>query len=193
MATTIVVTFMVYHGLGKHMFYLNMQQISSTVHAGVISRSFSTFSSCFAKISVALLLKRMMNRNKAQEWFLYFIIISNLMVNIVFNIVGLTQCKPAGNHTIHGGCLVPQVVGNLGIFQGGALELSKINQQNCCSLLLAWSMSTDVVLALFPTLLLYRLQVKMKIKLGIAFLMSLGILSAPFNVEGYLYGYLHEK
>ena len=134
LATTIICTLQVHYGLGRHIIYLDPYQIEMFIKTDILSQPFSTFSSCFAKISVALLLKRMMNREKVQEFFLYFIIISLLIVNIILNVVTFTRCKPVEalwNLNIHGHCLSVSLIKDLGIFQGGRFKRAVLRLRGC--------------------------------------------------------------
>ena len=112
----------VHYGLGRHIFTLSIDKIQNNLKTSIASQPLSTFSACFAKISVALLLKRMMHRNKPQEYFLYFIIASLLIVNIILNVETFAQCEHVSalwSLERKGRCLSPNVNANLGVFQGG--------------------------------------------------------------------------
>ena len=117
MATSIINTLQVHYGLGRHIDYLGTYEISMVFKTLLISQLFSTFSSCFAKISVALLLKRLMNRHKIQEIFLYFLIASLLIVNTILNIETFARCTPA--EALWNICLSDRVTIGLAILQGG--------------------------------------------------------------------------
>ena len=63
-----------------------------------------------------------MHRNNAQELFLYFIIISLLIINVIVNVIPFTRCKPVQavwNPDVQGRCLNHHLIRNLAIFQGG--------------------------------------------------------------------------
>ena len=122
LATSITNTLQVHYGLGRHISYFEPDKIPMFVKTITISLPWSTFSSCFAKISVVLLLKRLMNRHKVQEIFLHFLIASLLIVNIILNIETFVRCRPMEalwNISVHGRCSSVNVTRNLGILQGG--------------------------------------------------------------------------
>jgi hypothetical protein len=91
---TVFVTLEVQFGVGRHIVYLQPPDIVQAVKMIWMTQPFSTMSACFGKISVALLLMRLMNRNKRQELVLWFIIISLFIVNLMCVIVTFSQCTP---------------------------------------------------------------------------------------------------
>lgn len=94
-----------------------------------LSQPFSMSSSCMGKISVALLVKRMMNRNKPMEYFLYFIIASLLIVNAATNIVTFTQCKPIEalwDRSVSGVCKDAAIYRGMTLLQGGMCQSAKV-------------------------------------------------------------------
>ena len=119
------------NGVGRHFLYLSPDQATKSIEYLIISQPPATLSTCFGKISVALLLLRIMNRIRAQAWFLWFIIISNLLIVIVFNIVEFTRCTPVQyiwNKSLSGGqCIVPDPLEPLGYLQGGESNWAKIS------------------------------------------------------------------
>ena len=123
-ATSIVNTLQVHYGVGRHLVYLiqDPARLEKALMYVQFSQPFSTFSSCFAKISVALLLMRLMARNRTRELFLWFIIGLLLVVNTVFNIVTFTQCRPVRylwSVVRDGHCINGDVNTDLGYLQGG--------------------------------------------------------------------------
>ncbi|KAI1380752.1 hypothetical protein F4677DRAFT_404508 [Hypoxylon crocopeplum] len=164
--TNIVVTLMVYHGVGRHAFYLQEGQRVNAIYMIWLSVPFSPGSAAFGKISIALFLMRLIDRSRRQKAFLWVLIFLLAVVNLVLIIVTFAQCTPVTflwdrvRAISHGTCWAPTVQQYYGYFQG------------------AFSTLSDLVLALFPTLIIWNLQMPLKTKLGIGFLMSLGVIAA---------------
>ena len=121
-----MVTAQVSEGVGRHFMYLDTRQQQLAVKYNYMTQIPSTFTSCFGKIAVALLLKRIMAPHRGRELFLWFIIISLLVINTVVNVVTLTFCRPLAflwNHDIQGSCLPTSVLRDLGYLQGGEWSL----------------------------------------------------------------------
>ena len=122
LVTTAMVTAQVSEGVGRHFVYLGERQQQLAIKYNYMTQIPSTFTSCFGKIAVALLLKHIMAPHRGRKLFLWFIIISLLVINTVVNVVTLTFCKPLAflwDHNIQGSCLPTSVLRDLGYLQGG--------------------------------------------------------------------------
>jgi hypothetical protein len=73
--------------VGRHAAYLDPDNIINPVKMIWLTTPISTMSACFGKVSIALLLKRIINRNKIQVAFLWSLIISLLIVNLLLTII----------------------------------------------------------------------------------------------------------
>lgn len=88
-------------------------------------------SACFGKISIALLLMRIMNRNKPYEIFLWGLIVILFVVNLLLTILTFSQCTPVTylwdqlnpEVAYKGSCWDPHIQKNYGYFQGGSLKM----------------------------------------------------------------------
>ncbi|KAI0544972.1 hypothetical protein F4679DRAFT_562986 [Xylaria curta] len=165
LVTGVIVTLMVHYGVGRHTVYLSEEQRINAVYMIWLSVPFSPGSAAIGKISIALLLMRLMNRNRRQEAFLWGLIFFLIVVNLVLIIVTFAQCTPVtflwnrvGSNS-RGTCWTPSVQQNYGYFQG------------------AFSAWSDLVLALFPILIIRKLKMPIRSKVGICFLMSLGVIA----------------
>ncbi|KAH9999723.1 hypothetical protein F4779DRAFT_605284 [Xylariaceae sp. FL0662B] len=157
---------MVHHGVGRHALYIEEDQRVNAIYMIWLSVPFSPGSAAFGKISIALFLMRLMNRNRPQQAFLWVLIFLLVVVNLVLVIVTFAQCTPVTflwervRTVSHGTCWAPTVQQYYGYFQGSFSALS------------------DLVLALFPTLIIWNLQIPLRVKFGIGLLMSLGVITA---------------
>lgn len=155
---------MVHYGVGRHAIYLSEEQRVNAVYMIWLSVPFSPGSAAFGKVSIALLLMRLMNRSRWQEIFLWVLIFFLFGMTLVLVIVTFSQCTPVSfiwNRVRvdppPGTCWDHTIQQNVGYLQGTFS---------------AWS---DLVLALFPILIIWNLQMPLKTKIGICFLMSFGI------------------
>ncbi|KAF2642008.1 hypothetical protein P280DRAFT_397288 [Massarina eburnea CBS 473.64] len=165
--TSIVVTKEVQYGVGKHAAYLPPPDLIKAVKWIWLSTPMSTLSACFGKISIALLLMRIINRNKYYRFFLWVLIGLLLAINIVLNIITFIQCRPTWwlweqlnpMTKAHGTCWNPDIQKFYGYFQG------------------SFSAFSDLVLALFPILIIKDLQIELKLKAALCSVMGMGILA----------------
>ncbi|KAI1354449.1 integral membrane protein [Xylaria sp. FL0043] len=163
--TNTLVTLMVHYGVGRHAIYLLEEQRVNAVKFIWLSVPFSPGSAAVGKISIALLLMRLMNRGRLRKAFLCALIVLLIIVNLLLIIVTFAQCRPVtflwqrvGSNS-HGTCWSPTVQQDYGYFQG------------------AFSAFSDLILALFPITILWNLQLPMCSKLLIGVLMSLGVIA----------------
>ncbi len=157
----------VHYGVGRHAVHIPPPDLIKAVQWIWISAPFSTMSACFGKISIALLILRMINRNRAYSVFLWSLIVLLFVINLVLTIITFAQCTPVewlwdqlnpmAGYT--GTCWHPDIQKNYGYFQG------------------AFSAFSDLVLALFPILIIKDLKIDMKLKIGLCAVMGLGIIA----------------
>ena len=86
-----------------------------------LSQPFHVMSTCFGKISIAILILRILAPNKLRTWFLYSLIALLLIVNVVCVVFIFAQCNPPKalwRTAIHGNCWSPKVQENYSFFQG---------------------------------------------------------------------------
>ena len=162
--TDIIVTLMVHYGVGRHAIYLTEDQRVNAVYMIWLTVPFSPGGAAFGKVSIALLLMRLNNRVRWQRIFLWVMILLQFVVTLILVIVTFSQCYPVNflwNRVRmlppEGVCWAPHIQQDVGYFQG------------------SFSAASDFILALFPTLIIWNLQLPLKAKVGIGFLMSLGI------------------
>lgn len=119
---------MVQYGVGQHAAYIEPPTLIKAVKWIWLSTPFSTMSACFGKVSIALLLMRILgNRNKGYTIFLWVLIALLIIINVLLSIITFAQCTPvtylwdqlnpmAG---YKGTCWDPNVQKYYGYFQGG--------------------------------------------------------------------------
>ncbi len=157
-----LVVVQVHYGLGRHKFYLTQwQYIEFTKYAyGEWIQTFQTL--MFNKISICFFLLRI----PVEKHFIRPIqgtIIVLVISNIVLTLLWIFQCNPVGrawNKQTHGIC-----------FTDAQLQRIIISQALI-------SIISDFILALFPIVLLWKVQIELRIKAGLCILMGLGLMYA---------------
>ena len=152
----------VHYGGGSHYATLSPVDQLMAVKLDWISQPFTIFSCGTGKTSVAFLILRIMAKNKYREWFLYVLIALLLIINAigVGSIFG--QCMPARklwDQRVSGHCLDPVVQRDVAYFQS------------------SFSSFTDFVLAVFPLTIIWNLQMRPVVKVGLGCAMSLGLVA----------------
>ena len=87
---------MIVHGVGRHMYYLTMEEI---VHAGLyllIVQILYILATALVKCSACLFLLRIMARGTSQQlrWFLYVLMAVMALLSFITVVVILFQCTP---------------------------------------------------------------------------------------------------
>ena len=99
----------------------------------------------FIKISIGILLLRIFGTKRMTRWVIYSIIAFVFVTTVISDALVLAQCRPLHklwNHTAQGSCWSPQVLINIGYFNGGKI-CNGLSYPNLTYL-------TDVQLLQFP-------------------------------------------
>ncbi|CAD6593192.1 MAG: hypothetical protein ASARMPREDX12_009040 [Alectoria sarmentosa] len=148
-------------GLGRHIVYLQPEQISYTLYLSAILQPIGIFAIFLPKLAVVVLIVKLMGPKKHGISFLYFIVTILAIGSALSSIFVFAQCDPPShfwNPTEPAHCWSPNVLRN-----------RRINTKT------AWSAFVDLSLAIFPITVLWDLQMKRSRKIGISILMGLGI------------------
>ena len=111
-------------GLGRHAYYLTVDQKIGAGEYEAISSAFSIMSLCFGKVSICLSLLRILQGAgwRKLKLALYITITVVSIVNTVVTIMTLVECHPIAkiwNPSIPGSCLNIDVQKDLAYVQGG--------------------------------------------------------------------------
>lgn len=132
----------VHYGVGRHAAYIPPSELVKAVQWIWLSVPFSTMSACWAKISISLLILRMINRNRAYAILLWTLIFLLFTINLLLTLITFAQCTPVSwlwgqldpilaGHS--GSCWTPDVQKNYGYFQGGMVSnLCLVFFSPCC-------------------------------------------------------------
>lgn len=119
-------------GFGRHIYYLTPEQLVQSVKLSYIVAPFAFMSLVFGRVSFAASLFVLIGTKKWRRWLLYFIIVSQFVVNLILIGVGLGVCTPARKYwdrKTPGTCLSPKIHRNLGYAQGGTNTMVRLQSR----------------------------------------------------------------
>jgi hypothetical protein len=126
----------------------------------LIFTSFSVLAIAFGKMAVIQFILQLEGTNRNGKRILYFCAACNFLVSFLFIPLLWAQCKPVTkiwNPSIAGACDGKERYTTFAYFQG------------------SFGATLDTALALYPAIMLWHLQVKLHIKLGLIILFGFGI------------------
>ncbi|KAJ0421428.1 hypothetical protein BJY00DRAFT_323220 [Aspergillus carlsbadensis] len=159
---TALITKSVQSGTGRHMSALTPSQQIESAKYQLLSQGFHVMSTNWGKVSVALFLIRIMAEVKQHTRAMYVGVVLLTVVNVVCVYTIYGQCTPtarAWDGDVPGTCWKAGVQRNYAYFQGSTSALS------------------DLVLAVYPLFTIKNLQMPLKVKFGLGFVLSLGIIA----------------
>ncbi|KAL8727833.1 MAG: hypothetical protein Q9181_005565 [Wetmoreana brouardii] len=171
----IMLTVAVLSGLGNHFGLLYGPQLVKALQWSWMGQIVAIQAIGFGKIAVIAFLLRIQERNtklKKLAWFLYFIGISNVIINIDQMILILLQCSPSRklwNPAIPGTCYHIHRTNHVGYFQG------------------SWAAASDLALAVYPILVFWNLKISKRVKIGLCLLMAGGLVAAAAGIVKTIY------
>ena len=116
------------HGLGRHIVYLQPDQISHTLYLSAIVQPIGIFSYVLPKLAIVMLIVKLMGPKKHGIWFLYSIVTILAIASALAPIFVFVQCDPPShfwNPTEPAKCWPPNVLMNTTIFGGCESSISK--------------------------------------------------------------------
>ncbi|KAL6714046.1 hypothetical protein ACLMJK_008540 [Lecanora helva] len=160
---------LVHYGTGRHKYYLkDWEYIENQKYSyGEWIQTFQTL--MFTKISICFFLLRI----PVKKYFIRPIqvaIVALIVSNIVLTLLWILQCNPvarAWNKQTPGTC-----------FTDAQLQRIIISQAIISAI-------SDVVLALFPIALLWKVKIELRIKMGLCALMGLGLITVTASIASY--------
>ena len=172
----------IHFGLGRHVYYLSLSpefladltQVTKWQFLGEFLLCISLF---FTRISICLFLLRIFGAMPHWRRILYYVIAFMTLMNISSMMVVITQCRPLRKNwdpLVHGKCVSPAVVTFAAYFYGGELSHRYTHVQAKSSEVV--SVVSDWILASLPTLCMWKIQMRPRLKAGICVLMAMGFL-----------------
>ncbi|KAL2847784.1 hypothetical protein BJY01DRAFT_234174 [Aspergillus pseudoustus] len=159
---TALITKSVQSGTGRHIDTLSHSQEIESAKYQLLSQGFHVMSTNWGKVSVALFLIRIMAEVKQHTRAMYLGIVILTVINVVAVYTIYGQCTPTAttwDRDIEGTCWPDGAQRDYAYFQGSSSALS------------------DLVLAVYPLFTIKNLQMPLKVKFGLGFVLSLGIIA----------------
>lgn len=160
-ASTVFFSLSVQHGFGGPLGVPTFTHDTSLVLKYIaIQIPLVTFSTTIARSAFIIYLIGVLGTNKSYKIALWVVLVIQLLGNIASAVLPLSICK---NVNILWDITVQTTCGNLSAVINFAYYSNTFNS------------ATDLFLAVFPTVVFWNLNLKLRIKAGLIFLLSLGI------------------
>ncbi|OHE92499.1 integral membrane protein [Colletotrichum orchidophilum] len=165
--STSLSTLAVHSGIGKHLELLTLEQQQDGVLWTTAAQCPGIMSFGLPKLAVVSLLTRLLNPGVYHKWFLWWMGIWCQLT--LFVTVGLLigRCTPASSlwdFSIKGTCLSPDILINFSLYAG------------------TFSAFVDVYLAMYPAIVLFRLQMAFKKKVVLSCALGIGAISGAVAI-----------
>lgn len=166
----------VHYGFGRHKTDLTQQEYSDFTRYsyGEWIQTFATL--MFTKVSICLFLLRIVI-NKPFIRSLQLLIGALVLSNIVLTLIWILQCRPVWlswvNPETPGSCFTQLTLRRIILTQASK---SMITCSSPVLIRLVISIVSDFILATYPIFILRRLQMALRVKIGLCILMGLGIM-----------------
>lgn len=153
------------NGGTRHVYYLTAPQATYVVRLNYIAQPFGIMAVATGKLAVGFLILRLVgSTSKWRKYSLWFLMILTTIISILAAVFTFTQCQvpaalwnPALRQTTH--CWEPAVQSNFSIFS------ASLNS------------AIDFILALMPISIIWHLQLSLRKRIGVVFLLGCGVLS----------------
>ena len=121
----------------RHLYSLTPAEVSRALRFNWLTQPFVVMGFVFGKISVALLLLRIIGPNTVwRKWILYFLMVTAFIFNLLQTIFTFEQCTPTRAlwepvllETGEAHCWNPAIYSDFGIFTSGALLAPSIHKE----------------------------------------------------------------
>ncbi|GAW14082.1 hypothetical protein ANO14919_034740 [Xylariales sp. No.14919] len=165
-ALTVQVALQAVNGGFRDAPYRDVQQMAFVLKLNYIARPFAVFSVLLVKIAVGYLVLRILGRSSSKgiKYFVWTLLGINTLIGVLDAIFTFTQCDiPAALWDVSlapkAHCWNPKTKSDFGTFSASL------------------NVVTDFILAVLPAAIVWRLQLSVKKRLGLAALLGAGILS----------------
>ncbi|KAH8594902.1 hypothetical protein B0O99DRAFT_623894 [Bisporella sp. PMI_857] len=150
-----------HYGLGRHFFFLDDHQRIYAIKYNFIGQAFGVMAPSFGRMSFICLMLQLFGTNAWRRAGLWFLFWQSLVVNALTLILIYVQCEDVQtlwDHAGHpGSCWSPNVQTYTGFAQG------------------ALNSATDLILTILPMAIFWKLQMTIRLKIGLGFLLGLSI------------------
>ena len=175
-AQTVFTGLAVRAGDGRHEYYLTIPQVQEALKWNYVTEILLFLIIPFTKISICLFVARIKNTGWLR-WLLRGIIAGLVITTIVPFVVLFVQCHPidAFWDKDAGTCLSPQILNDVNYVQVGKSFATSLLFRKCVLIMLAYSIASDCMCSFLPVVILWKVQMRQRLKVAIWGLMSLGL------------------
>ena len=168
-----------HYGIARHQYFLAPANARIAIEMDWSSHAFVITALGLGKVSFAIFLMRITPKTKKwMKWLLHGYSALLVVINVTLIILTYAQRNlVAGlwDPTIGAKCLPPHILESYAIFQSGTFNFAS-NLNIFADTFSAYDVLADFVLALFPVVIIWDLNVNPRTKVGLATLMGLGVL-----------------
>lgn len=163
-------------GIARHQYYLSLAELSDAIKWQAIAEPIGIIAPCVPRIVIAMLLIKILTPSLIFVVYLWSLNLMLLALSITCSVVVFVQCTPvSAQWTRIGVCWNPKVLANVSIAQGCEFSKQNISQWLLINTL-AFAAFVDFALAIFPIPTIWNLQMRLGKRVGVCFLLGLGIL-----------------
>jgi hypothetical protein len=171
------------YGTGEHAAGLSQDALQKALLYSTAAFCPGILSFTIPKLGVVALLIRILNPTPRFKWFLWLLVGGSDIVIFGCVIILYAQCRPAKALWIPSmkgaQCWSPLVLADYSIATGGMENTVPFKDDAVPLTIPALSALVDLVLALYPATVLWRLQMSRKRKIGLSITLGLGVWYVP--------------
>ncbi|KAK2029185.1 integral membrane protein [Colletotrichum zoysiae] len=160
--STSLSTLAVFSGTGRHLDVLTLEQQQSIMLWSTAAQCPGIMSFSLPKLAVICLLTRLLEPGVLHKWFLWWMGIWCQLTLVATVAILIGRCTPARSlwdFSVAGTCFDPSILINYSIYAG------------------TFSAFVDVYLAVYPAIVLFKLQMRLKKKLALSCALGIGAIS----------------
>ena len=164
-------------GGSRHRFYMSSSQLQHVTELNWISQSISIMAIATGKVSVAVLIGRLMGPSRWRMWFLYFLSVTALLLACLCIIVIFTQCKPSKAlwDPPVGKCWNPKGANDIYLAVSSRRRFLLLTH-NLLTSFAGYYAAVDLSLALLPTTIIWKLKLNVRERVALTILLGFGVL-----------------
>ena len=188
LALTITGTVLASKGGSRHLYYVIVDygpdRLVEVLKLYYILQPLAFMAIAVSRISVALLVLRIVGLSTWRKRFLWFTIISTLVITVAVCILIFCGCKPVEglwNPFIQSNCWDPFIVTNLTIFSSSMQPSEYKDRAVELTVHVGWNVFMDLCFAVLPVTIFWNLQLKLGKRIGLSFLMGMGVLLVSYR------------
>ena len=167
----------VHWGLGRHIYYLQPEQVQNTIKYVVLMDAPVIVASTLGRTSFCLFLLNTVGAQKSVRVILWVTIVLQLIINFLHIILLYCSCGVQMNAlwdlSVHAKCLTYTSMSDYLYFLGGEYPFSSLISKSPVDALAAWNALTDLFLTVLPGYLLKDLNVERRKKYVIMVLLCI--------------------